>query len=191
MSNDQHVAANLHGMDVLDFEGWNNADWHGVFAHHHTDDVLVDWKGQPPTHGIQEHIDAMRAYVDSAGGSVYSALSIVTMVRLRRLKVWVVVLGECSSAALLVFGVAKRRFVTPLSTLLFHRTRSESDKLIDATAARHWASHFVKLEEDLNAFQAHLFGGSEKLVMQWTEEGRFVTGKEVVEAGLAEMIVFE
>jgi ATP-dependent Clp protease, protease subunit len=130
-------------------------------------------------------------YIDSAGGSVYSALSVVTMVRLRRLKVWVVVLGECSSAALLVFGVAKRRFVTPLSTLLFHRTRSESDKLIDATAARHWASHFVQLEEDLNAFQAKLFGKSEKLVMQWTEEGRFVTGKDVVEAGLAEMIVFE
>jgi hypothetical protein len=36
---------------------------------HHADDVLVDWKGQPVTHGIEEHIDAMKAYVDSAGGS--------------------------------------------------------------------------------------------------------------------------
>ena len=42
MSNDEQVAGNLKGMDDLDFEGWNNADWHGVFAHHHTDDVLVD-----------------------------------------------------------------------------------------------------------------------------------------------------
>jgi hypothetical protein len=41
--------------------------WNGVFADHHTDDVLVDWKGQSPTHGIQEHIDAMKAFVDSAG----------------------------------------------------------------------------------------------------------------------------
>lgn len=55
-------------MDDPDFTGWNNADWHGVFAHHHTNDVLVDWKGQPPTQGIEEHIDAMKAYVDSAGG---------------------------------------------------------------------------------------------------------------------------
>jgi hypothetical protein len=69
MSDDQQVGSNLKGMDVLDFEGWNNADWHGVFAHHHTEDVLVDWKGQEPTHGIQEHIDAMKAYVDSAGGT--------------------------------------------------------------------------------------------------------------------------
>jgi len=41
----------------------------GVFARHHTDDVLVDWKGQAPTHGIDEHIEAMKAYVESAGGT--------------------------------------------------------------------------------------------------------------------------
>ena len=63
MSDDQ-VSANLQGMDDLDFTGWNGADWHGVFAAHHADDVLVDWKGQPVTHGIEEHIVAMKAYVD-------------------------------------------------------------------------------------------------------------------------------
>jgi len=68
MAEDQ-VTANLKGMDDLDFVGWNNADWNGVFAQHHTNDVLVDWKGQAPTHGIAEHIDAMKAYVDSAGGT--------------------------------------------------------------------------------------------------------------------------
>jgi hypothetical protein len=69
------VEANLKGMDDLDFEGWNNADWHGVFAHHHTDDVHVDWKGQEPTKGIGPHIDAMKAYVDSAGGTPPQILS--------------------------------------------------------------------------------------------------------------------
>lgn len=68
MGNDQ-MRRNLEGMDELDFVGWNGADWHGVFAHHHTDDVYVDWKGQRPTHGIQEHIDAMKAFVDSVGGT--------------------------------------------------------------------------------------------------------------------------
>jgi hypothetical protein len=68
MAEDQ-VIRNLKGMDELDFAGWNEADWHGVFAHHHADDVLVDWKGQPPTRGVQEHIDAMQAYVAAAGGT--------------------------------------------------------------------------------------------------------------------------
>jgi hypothetical protein len=66
---EEQVKQNLKGMDDLDFIGWNNADWQGVFAHHHTDDVLVDWKGQEPTHGIENHIDAMKAFVESAGGT--------------------------------------------------------------------------------------------------------------------------
>jgi hypothetical protein len=68
MTEDQ-VKANLKAMDDLDFVGWNNADWHGVFAHHHADDVFVDFKGYEPTRGLQDHIDAMRAFVESAGGT--------------------------------------------------------------------------------------------------------------------------
>lgn len=66
---DGQVRANLKGMDDLDFHGWNKADWNGVFADHHTEDVLVDWKGQETTRGRQAHIDAMKAYVDAVGGS--------------------------------------------------------------------------------------------------------------------------
>ena len=66
---DQKVDRNLKGMDDLDFDGWNKADWDGVFAHHHTDDVLVDWKGLEPTRGIAEHIAACKAFVDSVGGT--------------------------------------------------------------------------------------------------------------------------
>ena len=66
---DDEVTRNLQGMDELDFKGWNRADWQGVFPHLHTDDVLVEVKGQPPTHGIQEHIEAMKALVESTGGT--------------------------------------------------------------------------------------------------------------------------
>jgi hypothetical protein len=66
---DDQAQANLKGMDDLDFDGWNKADWDGVFTDHHTEDVLVDWKGQEPTRGVQAHIDAMKAYVESAGGT--------------------------------------------------------------------------------------------------------------------------
>ena len=68
MPNDDVVDSNLqgHGRPRLHWAG-TTPTGHGVFAHHHTDDVLVDWEGPAPTHGIQEHIDAMKAYVDSAG----------------------------------------------------------------------------------------------------------------------------
>lgn len=63
------VDRNLTGMDELDFVGWNTADWDGVFARHHTDDVAVEWHGAPPTAGIRQHIDAMKSYVGSVGGT--------------------------------------------------------------------------------------------------------------------------
>ena len=66
---DDQVRTNLNGMDDLDFVGWNNADWNGVFARRHTDDVFVDFRGRPPTHGIQQHVEAMQAYVESVGGA--------------------------------------------------------------------------------------------------------------------------
>jgi hypothetical protein len=66
---DDEVTRNLQGMDELDFKGWNRADWQGVFAQLHTDDVLVEVNGQPPTRGLQEHIAAMKALVESSGGT--------------------------------------------------------------------------------------------------------------------------
>ena len=63
------VAHNLERMDELDFAGWNGADWEGVFTRYHTDDVLVEVHGQAPTHGIREHIQAMKAFVESTGGA--------------------------------------------------------------------------------------------------------------------------
>jgi len=68
MQSDQ-VKKNLKGMDDLDFICWNNADWHGVFAQQHTDDVLVEMKGHEPTQELDQHIDAMNAFVESAGGT--------------------------------------------------------------------------------------------------------------------------
>lgn len=44
MPNDDAVERKLQGMVDLAFTGWNGADWTGVFADHHADDVLVDWQ---------------------------------------------------------------------------------------------------------------------------------------------------
>jgi hypothetical protein len=66
---DESVEGNLQRMDELDFAGWNEADWEGVFTRYHTDEVLVDVHGQALTHGLREHIEAMKAFVESTGGA--------------------------------------------------------------------------------------------------------------------------
>ena len=44
MPNDDAVDRNLLGMDELDFVGWNNADWTGVFAHYTP--TMYSWTGK-------------------------------------------------------------------------------------------------------------------------------------------------
>jgi hypothetical protein len=38
MPNNDTVDRSLQAMGELDFVGWNNADWTGVFARYHTDE---------------------------------------------------------------------------------------------------------------------------------------------------------
>ena len=127
-------------------------------------------------------------YIDSAGGSVYSALAIVSMIRHRKMRATAVVLGECSSAALLVFAVCQRRMVNPIGTFLFHKMRWQSEKRIAAEEAHRWAKHFGDLETDLDELQAKLFGKAHQQIREWTKQGDYLTGKDLAAAGLAELI---
>jgi ATP-dependent protease ClpP protease subunit len=127
-------------------------------------------------------------YIDSAGGSVYGALAVLALMRHRRLQGTAVVLGECSSAALLLFAACKRRLVTRYSTLLFHRMRWQSDKRVGSDEAFRWAKHFEDMEKDLDALQVQLFGAAEEQIRTWTRGGYYVTGPELVAAGLAELL---
>ena len=127
-------------------------------------------------------------YIDSAGGSVYGALAVMTLLRHRKLQGTAIVLGECSSAALLLFAACKRRYVTPYSTLLFHRMRWQSEKRVASEEAFLWARHFEEMEKDLDNLQAELFGTADEQVRTWTHGSYYVTGPQIVAAGLAEML---
>jgi ATP-dependent Clp protease protease subunit len=127
-------------------------------------------------------------YIDSTGGSVYGALAVVTLLRQRKLKATAVVLGECSSATLLVFAACQKRVVTAHSTLLFHKMKWQSEKWVDSGEAVHWARHFEKLEEGIDDLQVRLFGRAEEHVRKWVAGGHFVTGPEIVAVGVAELL---
>jgi len=127
-------------------------------------------------------------YFDSAGGNPYGALAVVMLMRLRRIRATAIVLGECSSSALLVFAACHRRFTGPFCTFLFHRIRWQSDKRVLSDEARQWVKHFEQMETDLDNFQHELFGAAQQVTQEWNIQGRYVTGREMVAAGLAEML---
>ena len=127
-------------------------------------------------------------YFDSPGGSPYCAMSLMTMIRLRRLEATGIVTGECSSATLWPFAACQRRIVTPYSVLLFHPMRWQSEENVGLAEAAEWARHFGELERDMDQLLAELFGVSLEVMNDWINPGRYVTGRELAAAGLAELM---
>ena len=132
-------------------------------------------------------------YFDSPGGNPYTANSLVTMIRLRGLQATGIVTGECSSAAVWPFAACARRLVTASSVLLFHPMKWQSEEQVGIREATEWSRHFSSLELEMDSLLIHLFGIAEdsdsaSLIRKWCEEHRYVTGCELAEAGLAELI---
>lgn len=126
-------------------------------------------------------------YFDSCGGSVYTGLSLGTLIRLRALRVTAIVIGECSSAALIPFAACKQRLVTPHSTLLFHPMRWQSDEDVRLEEATEWARHFKDLETRMDSLLSTMMNVPHDLLQSWTRPGRFITGPELAEAGIASL----
>jgi ATP-dependent Clp protease, protease subunit len=127
-------------------------------------------------------------YIDSPGGSPYCAVSLMTVILLRGLRVTGIVTGECSSAALWPFAACDRRLVTPYSVLLFHPMKWQSEEHVGLAEAAEWARHFGHLELDMDSLLAELFGLPTAEMEKWIKPGRYVSGSEMADAGLAELI---
>jgi len=127
-------------------------------------------------------------YIDSPGGSPYCAVSLMTLILLRGLRVTGVVTGECSSAALWPYAACTRRLVTPYSVLLFHPMKWQSEEHVGLAEAAEWARHFGHLEKEMDSLLAELFGLGPTEMEKWINPGRYLSGRELSEAGLAELI---
>jgi ATP-dependent protease ClpP protease subunit len=127
-------------------------------------------------------------YFDSPGGSPYCAVSLMTLIRLRNMKATGIVTGECSSATLWPFAACQRRIVTPFSVMLFHPMRWQSEENVGLAEAAEWARHFGQLEKDMDTLLAELFGVPAETMHAWINPGRYVSGRELATAGMAELV---
>lgn len=130
-------------------------------------------------------------YIDSPGGSAYTGMSLMSLIRLRSLQVTGIVTGECSSAALWPFAACTQRFVLPMSVMLFHPMRWQSEEHIGLSEAAEWARHFKQLEQDMDQVLADLFEVELESLKHWMAPGRYVSGRELATSGLAQLIQLE
>src|SRR3954453_9987355 len=127
-------------------------------------------------------------YFDSPGGSPYCAVSLMTLIKLRQIKATGIVTGERSSATLWPFAACQRRIVTPFSVMLFHPMRWQSVENVGLAEASEWARPFAQLEQDMDSLLAQLFNVPADMMRKWIIPGRYVSGREMAEAGMAELV---
>ena len=127
-------------------------------------------------------------YFDSLGGSPYTAIALASLIVFRGVRATGIVTGECSSAALWPFAACRRRLVTRFSVLLFHPMKWQSEENVGLGEAAEWARHFGQLEGDMDSLLAGMLGIDDKKIQEWVKAGRYVTGSELAEAGLAELV---
>lgn len=133
---------------------------------------------------------AVTIYIDSSGGNVYAALAIANIIAHRKLRATAIVVGECSSSAILIFAACRKRLVGPHSVFLFHRIKWRTEKDTRSEEAAQWATHFRWLEVEVDELQANLLGIPADTMKTWIAEGRFVVGQELAEHGAAELVDF-
>lgn len=127
-------------------------------------------------------------YFDSPGGSPYTAMALASLILMRGLRATGIVAGECSSGALLPFAACSRRLVSPYSVMLFHHVKWHSEENVNIREAAEWARHFAQLESQMDQLLAELFGCELETIQRWVHGSRYVTGRELAAAGLAELI---
>lgn len=127
-------------------------------------------------------------YFDSPGGNPYVGLSLMSLLMLRGMNATGIVTGECSSAALWPLAACRRRLVTPYSVLLFHPMKWQSEENVGLAEAAEWARHFGDLEKTMDQLLADLFHVSLADMTGWMQPGRYLTGREIANAGIAELI---
>ena len=72
--------------------------------------------------------------------------------------------------------------------MLFHPMRWQSEENVGLAEASEWARHFAQLEQDMDTLLALLFGVPADMMRKWIIPGRYVTGREMAEAGMAELV---
>ena len=132
-----------------------------------------------------ERHDQITIYFDSPGGSPYVGLALANLIRLRGLDARGVVIGECSSSAILPWAACSRRYLAPHTALMFHPMRWESDQNVTLREAAECARHYHQLEQSMDALIAQWLEVDLEQIKAWCEAPKFVSAEELIRLGVA------
>lgn len=130
-------------------------------------------------------------YINSPGGVVTSALSILDTMRYIKCDVSTFCIGQACSAGslLLCSGTKGKRFILPNARVMIHQPSGGAQG--QATDIEIHAREILNIRERLNAIYAENTGQDIEVINSVMERDRFMSAEESLEFGLVDKIVTE
>ena len=128
-------------------------------------------------------------YINSPGGVVTSALSILDTMRYIKCDVSTLCIGQaCSAGSLLLSsGTKGKRFVLPNARIMIHQPSGGAQG--QATDIEIHAREILNLKERLNKIYAENTGKDIETITNAMERDRFMSAEDALEFGLVDKIV--
>lgn len=156
------------------------------------DTIIRFWNKMDDEAGLEyEERKPIKIYINSWGGSLVGAYTIINAIELSKTPVWTINIGAAYSAGFFIFITGHKRFAYPLSSFLYHEGSTGGDGFEDAHKFRNRADFYSKQLEQLKKHVLKYTAISEEKYQTIIKDDFWLTARDALELNICDDIVRE
>ena len=134
-----------------------------------------------------EEREPIKLFIDSPGGDLVSAFTIIDAIRLSKTPVWTINIGAAYSAGFFIYIAGHERYAYPLSSFLFHEGSVATGA--DAAKFRNFADFYKEQLETMKGIVLKLTSISEEQYELHLKDDWWINAEKALELGICDTIV--
>ena len=138
---------------------------------------------------IKEERKPIKLYINSWGGSLTAAYTIINAIELSETPIWTINIGTAYSAGFFIFITGHKRFAYPLSSFLYHEGSTGRDGFEEAHKFRNRADFYSKQLEQLKKHVLKYTAISEEKYQTIIKDDYWLTARDALELNICDEII--
>lgn len=156
------------------------------------DTLIRFWNKVDDESGIEpEDRKPIKMYINSWGGSLVGAYTIINSMELSKTPIWTINIGAAYSAGFFIFITGSKRFAYPLSSFLYHEGSTGSDGFEDAHKFRNRAEFYTKQLEQLKRHVLTYTAITEEKYQTIIKDDFWLTARDALELNVCDQVMRE
>lgn len=151
--------------------------------------VIRFWNSTDEQNNVPvEERQPIKIYVDSFGGELVAAYTLIDTIALSKTPIWTIAIGAAYSAGFFIFITGHKRFAYPLASFLFHEG-STGSAMANAHKFRNQADFYAKQLTQLKNHTLKYTKLTEEDYNKIQKDDYWLTAEEAIEKGVADVIM--